>query len=371
MNRSEDPRVDADTQLAVHELGGEPLCAYSNQAVRSIVNDPATFSSAVSRHLQIPNGLDGEEHARFRTLIDAYLAPEVVAPLESRFQKVAADVLEALPPSEAIDAVMEIGAPFAVKAMIAWLGWPVSMAPQLVQWVKDNQKATRSQDPKQTAEIARRYDEMIRAVITPLMEHPDQTVTSQLVHDRSAGRELEPPEIVSILRNWTAGDLGSMAACIAVVLEGLSDQPHLQEHLAKGASQREWDAIINEFLRIDDPFVSNRRVATRDVEVAGVRIRKGQQLRVHWTAANRDPQAFEVDEFRPEEHASNNVVWGEGPHACPGRALSLLEIRVCVQELLSRYRVRRTHGRDERERYPVGGWRRLEVELLPLGASVV
>ncbi len=57
---------------------------------------------------------------------------------------------------------------------------------------------------------------------------------------------------------------------------------------------------------------------------------------LNWTAANRDPLAFaEPDAFNPHEHAADNLVFGIGPHVCPGRALTLMELRVIVWELLS------------------------------------
>ncbi len=41
-------------------------------------------------------------------------------------------------------------------------------------------------------------------------------------------------------------------------------------------------------LRVRGPLVANRRVATRDIELAGRAIRKGDRLRLLWPAANLD-----------------------------------------------------------------------------------
>ena len=53
-------------------------------------------------------------------------------------------------------------------------------------------------------------------------------------------------------------------------------------------------AALEEILRIDDPFISNRRRATRETEVAGQRIAAGERVYLNWTAANRDPRAQEA-----------------------------------------------------------------------------
>lgn len=73
-----------------------------------------------------------------------------------------------------------------------------------------------------------------------------------------------------------------------------------------------------EVLRIDDPFVANRRRATRDVQIGGRTIPAGDRVLLNWTAANRDPLVFgDPDEFRPEENARQNLVFGAGPHRVP------------------------------------------------------
>ena len=56
-----------------------------------------------------------------------------------------------------------------------------------------------------------------------------------------------------------------------------------------------------------------------------------------WIAANRDERVFEnPDSFRLDRDQSKNLLWGAGIHACPGMPLAQLEMRVFMEELLSR-----------------------------------
>ena len=194
-------------------------------------------------------------------------------------------------------------------------------------------------------------------------------MTTLLLHETVDGRPLTDEEVVSILRNWTAGDLGSLAACLGVLVHRLATHPHRQDVTRERVARGERAAIesaIEEVLRIDDPFVANRRRTTRQVRIGGRLIPARQRVVLNWTAANRDPRVFgDPDEFRPEQNAGHNVVFGAGPHVCPGRALTLMELRVAVTELLAR--TERMLPADEpavRERPPASGWARVPVVLL-------
>lgn len=365
-----EPRAYGDALLersAKLARDGEEIVVTGNALARDVAEDPQRFSSGVSRFLQLPNGLDGEEHTKVCSLIDAYLAPDQVDHLEPKFRRIARELAADAAARGTVDSVNDLGAQYAVRAMTTWLGWPAELDDTLVAWVADNNAATRSGELARTAEVAERFDAIIRSVVEPLQEHPDDSVTSRLVHDDSLGRRLEFDEVVSVLRNWTAGDLSSMAYCIGVVLDALIEHPELQDRLRQGVSRREFGAIADEILRADSPFVSNRRVTTCPVQLDGVDLAEGQRVRIHWTAANRDPDAFaDADGFDPDANASGNLVWGAGPHACPGRALSIVELQALTEELLAVAELSRA-GEGERETHPVGGWASLPVRLTARG----
>ena len=338
--------------------------------VVAVALDPVTFSSRVSRHLKVPNGLDGAEHARFRALIDRYLEPAQVAALEPRFRDLAADLARSLPRDRTVEAVGEIGARFAVRAQSAWLGWPAALEEALLSWMEDNGRATRSRQPARTAAVAERFDGIVQALIADRREAGDEApddVTTALLGERIDGRPLCDEELVSILRNWTAGDLGSIAASIGVIVHRLAADAGLQRRLRDaGRGAVELEPEIDEILRSDDPFTANRRLATADVEIGGRRIRAGEQVVLNWAAANRDPLAFgDPAAHRPVENASRNLVYGIGPHVCPGRRLATLELRLAIEELLAATAaVELAPGPGPvRESAPYGGFRTVPILL--------
>ncbi|HRA48055.1 MAG TPA: cytochrome P450, partial [Thermomicrobiales bacterium] len=169
--------------------------------------------------------------------------------------------------------------------------------------------------------------------------------------------------IVSILRNWTAGQ-GTVAAGIAILVQYLAEHPDLQTTL-RANPDRLPDAI-DEILRVDGPLVANRRTTTRAVEIGGRKIEAGEKLTLMWIAANRDNRVFDdATEVRLDRDQSANYLFGAGIHVCVGAELARLEMRVALEELLARTTVIElgSSAPSIRAVYPSNGYQSLPVRL--------
>ncbi len=365
------------------------LVVRAHDEVVRIAHDAATFSNAVSRHLQIPNGLDGPAHAAARRLLDPFFAGVELDRFQPGFERIARDLVATLRGSP-FDAVADLGARFAVRAQSHWLGWPAAIEVTLLDWVADHRAAARAGDARRSAEVAARFDNIVRGLLDPRREpdgdprtdpdgdpctdpgtepgtdvpgDPRGDVTTRLMRLRTDdGRALSDAEIISILRNWTGGDLSSIALCAGVVVHWLAAHPEHAAHL-DAASDDELDAVIDEILRCDDPFVSNRRRATRDTVVAGCPVAAGEVVVLDWRAANVDPRVFGAP-FAPAAHAADNLVYGTGPHVCPGRPLATRELRALVRALRDAG-ILEPAGAAVREQPPVAGYRTVPVRIVP------
>src|SRR5699024_3055443 len=120
------------------------------------------------------------------------------------------------------------------------------------------------------------------------------------------GRVLNDEEIVSILRNWTVGELGTMAASVGILVNYLANRPSLQQQLRQRPS--DLPVAIDEILRIQAPLISNRRVTTQPVELGGRRLAAGERVTLMWASANRDEAVFgDPDEFRLDRDPAENL----------------------------------------------------------------
>ncbi|SER80352.1 Cytochrome P450 [Propionibacterium cyclohexanicum] len=318
------------------------LVIVSHDQVVAVAHDPAGFSNNVSRHLQIPNGLDGPAHTAARRLLDPFLAGERVNALEPKLAAIAEELVAEFHDGHSFDAVAELGARYSVRAQSAWLGWPAELEQTLLEWVRDHRQAARESTQGAHADVARRFDEIVSQLLQERRERPRHDVTTELVELRDEdGMALSDEQIISVLRNWTGGDLNSVALCVGVVVAWLARHREHQAQLAALAGKdppeaaQLLDHAIDEILRADDPFVSNRRRATNDTSVAGCPVASGEVVVLDWRRANRDPAVFgDPDSFDPQTHAAANLVYGTGAHACPGRTLATRELRVLTQALL-------------------------------------
>lgn len=330
--------------------------------------DHERFSSRVSRYLQVPNGFDGEEHTRYREVIERHLSHDALEPFIPVFECVASQLMAELPRGSVLDAVSDIGAVFAVRAQCGWLGWPAELEPRLLEWMEENHAATRSGDHAWMVDVAEQFDKIILSVILPRRAtegNAPNDVTTRLCREVVDGRLLMETELVSILRNWTGGDLGSIALCVGVLVAHVAQQPGLAEWL-RTASDNEVELAIDEILRLDDPFVSNRRITTCPVQIGGQDIPSGARVKLNWTSANRDEAVFDNNRFDPERNAAANLVYGVGKHVCPGRLLATWELRIALQALLASVQTVKPapDQQPEREVAPVGGYHRVPVIFL-------
>src|SRR5699024_10798517 len=96
------------------------------------------------------------------------------------------------------------------------------------------------------------------------------------------------------------------------------------------------------------------RPATRDVELRGQTIRKGDKVVLWFSAANRDPEVFpdphRFDVTRPPSRNVHASFGRGGPHFCLGAHIAALEIRVPMEELVPRASAIRLAGQPRRVR---------------------
>ena len=339
------------------------------------VKDHTTFSSVVSRHVAVPNGMDPPQHAAYRRAIEPYFSKERVDAFEPQCRAMARSLIAALPRGPAIEWMGALALPFAVWAQCDFLGWQDEDHAGLAQWMQASHAATLAQDRAAHTKLAARF----QAVVTAQLERrrgagaaaaAPGDLTCALMQETVHGVPLTDAEIASILRNWTVGEIGTMAASAGILCDWLAHHAPVQTLLRERPSAI--PAAVEEILRLRGPLATNRRVTTCPVDIGGRHLPAGSRVTLHWPAANRDPRAFDAAlEYRPERSQEANLLWGAGIHVCPGAPLAQMELRVLLEEVLaSGASMEAVPGQSpEPALYPASGWARVPLRLLALQAG--
>ncbi|WP_353150322.1 cytochrome P450 [Pollutimonas bauzanensis] len=344
-----DPRADAvlQDQVTVYDQMRQrcPVAhseymhwsLFRHADVMQVLTDHETFSSAASSHLSVPNGMDPPRHTEYRRIIDRYFTPERIAGFSSACSAIAASLVAKLSKGSEVELMADFAQAFALEMQSAFLGWPKALHEPLRLWIRKNRQATLEGDRAAMADIAFEFDGYIKDMLGTrrklgVVASPD--VTTSLLNERVAGRLLTDDEIVSILRNWTVGELGTMASCVGIIAHYLASHPAVQQLLRNDLSIL--PAAIDEILRIQAPLIANRRITTKPVTLGGRDLAAGERLSLIWASANRDEVVFkDAATFRLDRDPSQNLLYGAGIHVCPGAPLARLELLAITQELLT------------------------------------
>ena len=340
---------------------------FSHADVMRVLMDCATFSNAASNHLSIPNAMDAPEHTRYRDIIDPYFTPQPMKAFEPVCRAIAEALVGDLPRGDTIELMTAFAQPFALRAQCAFMGWPDTLHVPLQQWIGKNHRATRAGDRSAMAQIAVEFDGHIKQQLVARRDAGDDApddVTTRLLRERIRGRPLSDEEIVSIVRNWTVGELGTIAASVGILVHYLAAHPALQADLRH--QRGDLPAAIDEILRLHAPLIANRRVTTCPVDIGGHSIGAGERLTLIWASANRDEAVFgDPDAFDPERNRDHNLLYGAGLHVCPGAPLARLELRLLMEVLLAGTRdiTLVADAPPERAMFPAGGFASLPARV--------
>jgi len=350
--------------VAHSELLGWSL--FRHEDVAQVLADPETFSNVVSTHRSVPNGMDPPEHTAYRKAIEPYFAPERIQDFEPVCRRLAQDIIATVAADTEFDFMDAVAVPFALRCQCAFLGWSEDFVAPVREWTRKNREAILAADRSALARISSEFESCIGRLLDERRRAgnvaPDD-ITTALMQVRVNDQPLTDGELTSVFRNWTVGEVGSMAAALGILVDHLARSAALQRRLRDHRTLI--SAAIEEVLRVEGPLVSNRRRATRDVTVGRRKIAAGDRVALMWISANRDEEVFEdADSVRVDRDQHANLLWGAGIHVCPGAPLARLELRVALETLLATSRqIVMGSAKPARLTYPENGWAQLPLRL--------
>ena len=311
--------------------------------VREAARQPRTFASGApiiqwpDFDEQIPISLNPPEHATYRRLLNRYVSKEAVDRLEPTIRGYVVEDLEPLLAAGEGDIITGLCQPLPARALAALMNLPDAAYPELVEQFRGFERM--GWDPaKVNAVIGQIFEEHITRVIAERRARPldpEIDLLSGVMAAEIDGQPLSDDKVVQIgVQLFVAGH-ATTADALATTMYRLATNPDIQMELRR--SPEKIPSAVEEFLRIETPLQSIGRTATQDVELHGRTIRAGDRVALTYAAADLDPEAFEhpsacIIDRSPNRH----LAFGAGIHLCLGAPLARLEMRVALEELLSR-----------------------------------
>lgn len=358
---------DMRQQCPVAKSDALHTTVFRHQDVLNILNDHETYSSQASRYVSVPNTMDPPEHTAWRSIIEPYFSEKRLTAFAPTCRRLCEELVADLENNEAVEIMTRLAEPFALRMQSEFLGWPHWVRQPLREWIHQKNAATRQQDQTALRALANAFDDTIRQLIherKALGSKAPEDVTTHLLRETIHGRPIREEELVSLLRNWTVGELGTMASSIGIILAYLASNSDVQTML------RSQPALIgkanDEILRLNAPLLSNRRTPTTPVNLHGTEIQPGERITLLWASANRDESVFEdAHSFRLDRDPDLNLLYGAGIHVCPGAPLARLELRTMITVLLENTtQIKPVRGNPPvPAHYPAGGYSEVMLHL--------
>jgi len=346
-----------------------------------VEKNPETFSSLRSIVVGDPNPdfpieagfitMDGERHQAHRSVVQPVVAPRNLKRLEPMIRERVAEILDGLPIGETFDWVDRVSIELTTGMLATLFDFPYEDRRKLTFW---SDMATAS--PDQVGAVGITEEERKDALMKCLEEF---TALWKEREDKPEGAELD---LITALANGDAtrgmSPLDYLGTLILLIVGGNDTTRNsisggvvaLNEYPAEYQKLRDDPKLIpnmvSEMIRWQTPLAHMRRTATRDSELGGQQIKKGDKVVMWYVSANRDETAIDrANEFlidRPD--VRRHLSYGWGVHFCVGSRLAEMQLRILWEEIMQRFRLVEVVGTPVRVRSNfVKGFTELPVKV--------
>jgi len=289
--------------------------------------------------------LDGDPHTKQRALVMKGFTPGRISQWEDRARSVVTKLIDDIlaKNGEPFDVVADLAAPLPMRMIGEMLGYPPERDKEVLEWTDiyvhggDGPQYITEEVVESFANFCEFHEELMSQV-RACPHVGNQDLLTLWLNAEIDGHKLTEEKIMFEHNLLLVGGSETTRNAISGGLY----------HLLRDPEQWQWlrdhpegiDNAVEEIVRYICPFVRMRRTLTRDYEMHGRMMKEGDEIIMLYPAANRDPRVFEdperFDVRRKFQKAKGPLSFGFGKHYCLGAALARLEIRVALEEILTR-----------------------------------
>ncbi|MEU8510908.1 cytochrome P450 [Kitasatospora sp. NPDC048722] len=282
---------------------------------------------------------DGAAHARLRNLTAKAFTMRRTEAMRPRVERIVRELLDDLAtaaPGEVVDLKDRYAYPLPTKVICELFGVPEHMRRDVMRGGEVNTETTINHE-EAVANVESWHNAMYELIEMKRRE-PDDDLLSMLIEARDNGSRLNQSELAGTLHLMLGAGSETTTNLLSKAVVALLTHPEQFALVREGKVP--WRDVIEETLRVESPIAQLPfRFTTEEVEIAGVRIPKGDPVLIGFAASGRDrgrhgEDADRFDITRPDkEHLS----FGYGVHHCLGAPLARMEAAIGLPALFERF----------------------------------
>ena len=283
---------------------------------------------------QIPLEIDPPEHGSYRRPLMQALMPAVVTELESTVRDVAIEAIERVLPNGECEFMEDFAKVLPIHVFMELVELPIADKSVLLPFAED---AVRGRDAETRLRAHSGMAGYLLDKVRARQENPGSDLLSKLVNVDLGNGRISEAEAVDYATLVLFGGLDTVAGMIGFIARFLALNPGHRRQLGERIDDDAFVKNAIEELIRRHGIANTARVITQDMEYKGVTFRAGDRIMPPNLMVGIDERLN--DNPLVVDFARKNPVhaaFGNGPHACPGAVLARREIRIFLQEWLSR-----------------------------------
>ncbi|WP_424628635.1 cytochrome P450 [Bradyrhizobium sp. SYSU BS000235] len=282
--------------------------------------------------------MDEPDHGRLRDIVDEAFRRRAVLEMEPHIlaisDQLANELFEAGSPADLVD---RYARKLPLSVICELLGLPLADRPKFSAWAGGFTRLSGalgflSMIPNIIA--MKRY---MRRQIEAVRQHGGEGLIAEIVRVEKEGGRIAPDEMVAMVFLLLFAGHETTTHLISGSVYELLKNPGLRNWLAEDWSRA--DLAVEEFLRFITPVQFTKpRFVRKDIDLGGVRLKKGEKVMVMLAAANMDPQANpHPGRLDIQRKPNRHMAFGTGIHFCLGHQLARIEGRCALKALFKRW----------------------------------